>query len=152
MLASWSWRAETLTLIAGQPAGAWADLAGQTAAAWTDRAMAGDRPTWRRHDGGMLELVCRANLDLHLGTTGRYGRRLGNLRGDGAPIVFGRALADGPRSADARWFGSGSLPDLAELAARHGDPRGQGVHFSADSVRHLWLDRARRAQPTVIRG
>jgi hypothetical protein len=132
--------------------GAWANLAEHTEAAWTGRAMVGDWPTWKRHHGEVLELVCRANLDLHLGTAGRYGERLGNLGSDGAHIVLGRALAYGPRSADAFWFGPGPLPKLAELASRHGHQTGQGVHFSADSVRYLWLDRARRAHPTVIRG
>jgi hypothetical protein len=131
---------------------AWADLVGHTEAAWAGRAVAGDWPTGRRHDGGMLELVCRANLDVHLGTAGRYGERLGNLRTDGAHVVFGRALAHGPRSADASWFGPGPLPGVGELAARHGDRTGEGVHFSADSVRYLWLDRARRPRSTVTPG
>jgi hypothetical protein len=100
----------------------------------------------------VLELVCRANLDLHFGIAGRYGERVGNLGTDGAPIVFGRALAHGPGSADAPWFGSDPLPKLAELAARQGDPTGQGLHFSAGSVRYPWLDRARNPQSTVIRG
>jgi hypothetical protein len=78
---------------------------------------------------------------VHLGTAGRYGQRLGALGTDGAPTVFGRALSYGPRPADAPWFGPGPLPEPAELAARRGDPDGQGVHFSADSVRYLWLDR-----------
>jgi hypothetical protein len=131
---------------------AWANLAAHTEAAWRNRAMAGDWPTWKRHDGEVLELVCRANLDLHLGTAGRYSKRFGNLGTDGAHLVFGRALAHGTGSADALWFGPGPLLEPAELAARHGDQRGQGIHFSADSARYLWLDRARRPRPTVIRG
>ena len=103
-------------------------------------------------DGEVLELVCRANLDVHLGTAGRYGERFGNLGTDGAPMVFGRALAHGARTADALWFGPDPQPQLAELATRHGDQTGQGVHFSADSIRYLWLDRARRPQSTVNRG
>ena len=122
---------------------AWANLAGYTEAAWTSRAMAGDWPTWKRRDGEMLELVCRANLDVHLGTAGRYGERFGNLGTDGAPMVFGRALAHGARTADALWFGPAPQPQLVELATRHGDQTGQRVHFSADSIRYLWLDRAR---------
>jgi hypothetical protein len=131
---------------------AWANLAAHTEAAWTSRAMAGDWPPLKRHDGELLELVCRPNLDLHLGTAGRYGERFGNLGSDGAAVVFGRALAHGPRSADALWFGPGPPPQLAELAARHGDQTGQGVHFSADPIRYLWLDRARRPQLTINRG
>jgi hypothetical protein len=121
----------------------WADLAGHTEAAWRRRALAGDWPTWKRPGGQTLELVCRANLDVHLGTAGRYGERLGNLGTDGAPTVFGRALTYGVMPADAPWFGPGPLPELAELATRYGDQTGQGVHFSADSVRNLWLDRVR---------
>jgi hypothetical protein len=130
---------------------AWANLASHTEAGWRRRALAGDWPIWKRHDGELLELVCRANLDVHLGTAGRPRERFGNLGADGAAVVFGQALAHGPRSADALWFGHGRLPELAELADRHGDGAGQGVHFSADSVRYLWLDRARRPQPTSPR-
>jgi hypothetical protein len=56
-----------------------------------------------------------------------------------------RALAgDWPTwKRPAPWFGPGPLPELAELATRYGDQTGQGVHFSADSVRNLWLDRVR---------
>jgi hypothetical protein len=91
--------------------------------------------------------VCRPNLDLHTGTAGRYGERLGNLRADDPDRLLIRALKHGGRSPDAPWFGPDPLPPVAELAARHGDPTGQGVHFSADSARYLWLDRARRPRP-----
>jgi hypothetical protein len=131
---------------------AWANLAAHTEAAWAGRALAGTWPSWKRHDGGMLELVCRANLDVHVGTAGGYGERIGNLGTDGAQVVFGRALAHGAQSADALWFGPGPLPPVGELAARHGHQTGQGVHFSADSVRYLWLDRARHSQPIRSRG
>jgi hypothetical protein len=123
----------------------WANLEAHTEAAWVARALAGDWPTWTRHDGKVLELVCRPNLDLHTGVAGWYRKRHGNLRTDGGQAVLGRALAQGGRSTDALWFGPDRLPSVAELAARHGDGGGQGVHFSADSVRYLWLDRAQRA-------
>jgi hypothetical protein len=123
----------------------WANLEGHTEAAWARRALAGDWPTWRRHDGQVLELVCRPNLDLHTGVAGWYRHRHGNLRTDGPQAVLGRALAQGGRSADALWFDLAPLPSVAGLAARRGDPHGQAVHFSADSVRYLWLDRAQRA-------
>jgi hypothetical protein len=96
--------------------------------------------------------VCRVNLDVHLGTAGRYGERLGNLGTDGASIVFGRALSYGARPADAPWLGPGPLPELSELATRYGDQTGQGVHCSADSVRYLWLDRVRCPQLIVTPG
>jgi hypothetical protein len=39
--------------------GVWANLEAHTEAAWTRRALAGDWPPWTRHDGEVLELVCR---------------------------------------------------------------------------------------------
>jgi hypothetical protein len=123
----------------------WANLEAHTEAAWAHRALAGEWPTWTRHDGQVLELVCRPNLDLHTGTAGWYRQRHGNLRTDEPPTVLGRAFEQGGQSAEALWFGPDPLPSVAELAARHGDRGGQGIHFSADSVRYLWLDRAQRA-------
>jgi hypothetical protein len=92
---------------------AWANLAAHTEAAWRHRALAGDWPTWKRHDGEVLELVCRANLDLHLGTAGRCSKRFGNLGTDGAHKesisartrraicgLTGRAALNRPSSAD----------------------------------------------------
>jgi hypothetical protein len=122
---------------------AWADLEAHTEAAWTARAQAGDWPWEPGDDGELLELVCRPNLDLHLGTAGWHRRRLGNLRGEGPQAVLDRALQQAGQAADSRWFGPDPPPPLAELAARHADHGGRGVHFSAGSVRHLWLDRAR---------
>jgi hypothetical protein len=51
---------------------------------------------------------------------------------------------EGERSRDGLWFGPDRLPSVAELATSYADPAGQGVHFSHDSVRCLWLDRAKR--------
>jgi len=56
--------------------------------------------------------------------------------------VLGRALAQGGQSVDTIWFGPDRLASVAALATRHGDRSGQGIHFSADSVCYLWLDRA----------
>jgi hypothetical protein len=123
----------------------WADLEAHTEAAWARRALAGDWPTWTRHDGQVLELVCHPNLDLHTGTAGWYRQRHGNLRTDEPRAVFAGAVEQGGGQAETLWFGPDPLPSVAELAARHGDRGGQGVHFSADSVRYLWLDRAQRA-------
>jgi hypothetical protein len=69
----------------------WADLEAHTDAGWVRRALADDWPTWPRHDGEVLELVCRPNLDLHTGIAGWYRQRHGNLRTDGP-----RALAVPP--------------------------------------------------------
>jgi hypothetical protein len=67
------------------------------------------------------------------------------LRADGAAAVLGRALAHGLRADDALWFaGLDPLPGPAELAARYGDATGLGLHPDPESVRYLWLDRARR--------
>jgi hypothetical protein len=130
----------------------WANLAAHTEAAWARRALAGDWPSWTRHDGGVLELVCRPNLDLHTGVAGWYHQRLGNLRTDRPQAVLTGALQQGGRSLEALWLGPNPAPPIAELAARHGDPEGQGVHFSADSVRSLWLDRAQPARRTTTLG
>jgi hypothetical protein len=115
----------------------WADLAGHTEAAWVARALAGEWPVGARHDGEVLELVCRPNLDLHTGVAGWYRERHGNLRTGGPSAVLAGALEMGGRSFEALWFDSGPLPSVAELAARHGDSHGQGLHFSADSARYL---------------
>jgi hypothetical protein len=130
----------------------WANLEAYTEAAWTGRALAGDWPSWTRHAGEVLELVCRPNLDLHTGAAGWYRQRHGNLRTDGPQAALAGALEEGGRSLEALWFGPDPLASIAELAARHGDPDGQGVHFSADSVRYLWLDRAQPARPTTTLG
>jgi hypothetical protein len=130
----------------------WRSGSSRSAAAWARRALAGDWPTRTRHAGQTLELVCRPNLDLHIGMAGWYRQRHGNLRTDGPQAVLGRALDQGGRPTEALWFGPDPLPSVAELAARHGDPEGQGVHFSADSVRSLWLDRAQPARRTTTLG
>jgi hypothetical protein len=130
----------------------WANLEAHTEAAWVRRALAGEWPSWTRQAGGVLELVCRPNLDLHTGTAGWYRQRHGNLRTDGPQAALAGALQQGGRSVEALWFGPDPLPSIAELAARHGDPEGQGVHFSADSVRSLWLDRAQPARRTTSLG
>jgi hypothetical protein len=126
----------------------WANLEAHTEEGWVRRALAGDWPETPPHDGQVLELVCRPNLDLHRGTAGWYRQRHGNLRRDHARVVLDRALAAGGWPADALWFDLDPLPGVAELAAQHGDPRGQAVHFTARSVRYLWLDRAQRARRT----
>jgi hypothetical protein len=123
----------------------WKNLAAHTEAAWVRRALTGDWPEPPPSGGRVLELVCRPNLDLHRGDAGLYRERHGNLRHDGGQIVLARALAAGGHPTDALWFSLDPLPGLAELASRHGDPHGQGMHFTAMSVRYLWLDRAQRA-------
>jgi hypothetical protein len=127
----------------------WANLEAYTEAAWTRRALAGHWPSCTRHDGEVLELVCRPNLDLHTGVAGWYRRRHGNLHTDGPQAALADALEEGGWSSEALWFGPDPLPSVAELAARHGDPEGQRVHFSTDSVRSLWLDRAQPAPRTT---
>jgi hypothetical protein len=124
----------------------WADLESHTEAAWVRRALAGDRLETPPPNGQPLELVCRPNLDVHSGTAGWYRQQHGNLRRDGGQVVLGRALAQGARPADELWFELDPLPRGAELATQQGDLHGQAVHFTAMSVRYLWLDRARRAR------
>jgi hypothetical protein len=133
-------------------ADAWANLEAHTEAAWARRALAGDWPAQLaepepRPGGQRLPLVCRPGLDVHTGVTSRYRERHGNLRGDGAQAVLGRALQQGGRSIDAIWFGPDRLPAVEELAAPYGDPAGQGLHFTEASIRYLWLDRGGRPDP-----
>jgi hypothetical protein len=130
----------------------WANLEAHTEAAWTLSALAGHWPSRTRHAGEVLELVCRPNLDLHTGTAGWYRQRHNNLRTHGPQAALVHALEEGGRSSEVLWFGSEPLPSVAELAARHGDPEGQGVHFSADSVRYLRLDRAQPTRRTAALG
>ena len=55
------------------------------------------------------------------------------------------ALAhDGGSSDDPLWFTLDPLPDVRALAEHYGDPAGEGVHFSPQSVRYRWLDLAQR--------
>ncbi|MGH3152861.1 MAG: hypothetical protein ACRDOB_19335 [Streptosporangiaceae bacterium] len=124
----------------------WSSLEAYTEAAWVRRALAGDWPAEPDPSTQFLELVCRPNLDIHTGTAGWYRQRHGNLRRDGAQAVLSQALAHGGRSADSLWFDLDPLPGAADLAAQHGNSRGKPVHFTATSVRYLWLDRAQRGR------
>jgi len=129
-------RIAKLTAPAGRPW--WAGLEACTEAAYVRRALAGDWPAAPDCAPGELALVCRPNLDVCSGLAGHYRTRYGNLRTDG------RAVADGRRPDDELWFGPGPLPAPAELAARHGEATGLGVHPGPESARYLWLDRAQR--------
>lgn len=82
------------------------------------RALAGDWPEAPRHDGQMLKLVCRLDLDLFTGTAGWHRERHGYLRRAGGHAVLSRALVQGGRPADALWFDLDPIP-VAELAAQH---------------------------------
>jgi hypothetical protein len=122
----------------------WENLADYTEAAYVRRALAGEWSEPRRPEDA-IALVCRPNLDVHTGTAGLRRQRHGNLRADGAEAVLTRAAEGGPLSHEALWFGLAEAPRIEELADRHGDPTSQRVHFTAQSVRNLWLDRAVRA-------
>jgi len=56
--------------------------------------------------------------------------------------VLERAMLRRDRSADEIWFRPDELLPTAD-AARYGDAEGTAIHFSANSIRYLWLDRAR---------
>ena len=122
----------------------WTSLETRTEAAYVQQALTGDWPATPDPAPGELALVCRPNLDVYSGLAGLYRIRHGNLRTDGIAAVLGSALAYGRQRDDALWFGSGSRAAPDELAARYGDPAGLGVHPGPESVRYLWLDRARR--------
>jgi hypothetical protein len=76
---------------------AWANLDAHTEAAWTHRALAGDWPSWTRHDGQMVALVCRPNLDLHTGTAGWYASDTATY----APTIHTRCSATRSNKAGA---------------------------------------------------
>jgi hypothetical protein len=123
----------------------WADLAAHTEAAYRRRALDGAWPAPSEPGEEELLLVCRPNLDLWWAIPGHYRHRYGNLRRDDAHAVLRRALAhDGGSSYDALWFALDLLPDVRTLAERHGDPAGDRVHFSPQSVCYRWLDLAQR--------
>ena len=127
----------------------WADIESWTEGGWVRRAQSDGWPRFEPEiDFGSL-LVLRPNLDLHFGRAGNYGERFGNLHRDGVEAVFEAAIAAAERSVDEIWFRPEELLPIAE-AVRHGNPDGEGIHFSADSIRYLWLDRARGAAPVSM--
>jgi hypothetical protein len=123
--------------------GVWRTLADYTEAAHVRRATAGEW-TSPHPPTDATTLVCRPNLDVHLGMAGLYRRRLGNLRSEGVEPVLRRALEAGPLQHERLWFDLVDPPPDAELAARYGDRNSQRLHFYAGSVRNVWLDRAAR--------
>jgi hypothetical protein len=122
----------------------WTSLEASTEAAYVRRAIAGDWPAAPNRPDDEIALVCRPSLDVYSGLAGLYRTRHGNLQTDGIDVVLDRAIAHGSRPDDAMWFSLDSLPAPAELAARHGDAAGLGIHLGAESARYLWLDRAQR--------
>ena len=121
----------------------WAGLETRTEAAYVRQALAGDWPDLPDPAPGELALICRPELDVHSGPAGLYRTRHGNLRTDGIATVLA-ALARGREPDDALWFGPRPHPGPAELAARYGDTTSLAVHPGPESVRYLWLDRARQ--------
>jgi hypothetical protein len=119
----------------------WENPEASTEAAYVSRATASAPATLP----DAFSLVCRPNLDVHTGLPGLCRERHGNLRADGVAPVLERALARGPVSYEALWFGDEPLGTDADLAARHGDPTGRRIHPRPQSARFLWADRARRA-------
>lgn len=121
----------------------WRELL-HTGSWFVQQALAGtwpDEPAYR-----LISLVCRPNLDIYRGVAGQYSKRYGNLRRDGTDEVLNRAVADGACSRDDLWFTPEQLLPVQELAACFGDAQSQRIH-EALSLRHWWLDCARRAGP-----
>jgi hypothetical protein len=137
--------ARVAELAAPATRGLWTSLETRTEAAYVRQALAGEWPAIPDPAPGELALVCRPNLDVYSGLAGLHPVRHGNLRTEGVAAVLGSALAHGRQRDDALWFGPGPMPAPGELAARYGDAAGLGVHPGPESVRYLWLDRARRA-------
>jgi hypothetical protein len=121
----------------------WTGLEDRTEAAYVRQALAGDWPAIPDPAPGELALVCAPNLDVYSGLAGLHRVRHGNLRADGIDAVLGRALARGRETDDELWFGPRPHSAPAELAARYGDATSLRVHPWPESVRYLWLDRAR---------
>ncbi len=124
----------------------WHELPNMHTEAWyVSQALEGvwpDEPEYRS-----ISLVCRPTLDVYRGVAGQYTRRYGNLRRDGTDRVLGRALADGASPRDEIWFAREQLLPVQELAVRFGHAHSQRIHMGPDSIRHWWLDCARRAGP-----
>jgi hypothetical protein len=124
----------------------WHELPNMHTEAWyVSQVLAGgwpDEPEYRS-----ISLVCRPTLDVYRGVAGQYTRRYGNLRRDGVDEVLNRALADGASPRDEIWFTREQLLPVQELAARFGHAHSQRIHMYPESLRHWWLDRARRAGP-----
>jgi hypothetical protein len=129
----------------------WANLEAHTEAAYMRRAVAGEWPAAPKRPDGELALVCRLNLDVWTGLAGRYRIWHGNLRTDGVEAVLDQALAHGVRADEALWFSLDPPPAPAELAARHGDRAGLGIHLSSQSVYYLWLESRSRSWPFWVR-
>lgn len=121
----------------------WAGLPALTEATWVERAMGGQWPAVWHPDDGEHWLVCRPNLDVHIGRAGWHREGLGNLRDDGVEVTLGRALAKRIRLPDDMWHDPDVQLPMRELATRHGNAIGHTVHFQEQSVRYLWLDRER---------
>jgi hypothetical protein len=122
----------------------WSGLDGRTEAAYVRQALAGDWPAIADPAPGELALVCTPSLDVYSGLAGLHRTRHGNLRDDGIAAVLASALARGRETEDELWFGPRPHPGPAELAARYGDATSLTVHPWHESVRYLWLDRARQ--------
>jgi hypothetical protein len=89
-----------------------------------------------------VSLVCRPTLDLHTGNAGLDGARLANLRADDPLRVPEWTLAAGPAPEESLYLPGTSQPPTGELAARHGDSRGDEVHFFHRSARYRRPGRA----------
>lgn len=130
--------------------GWWANLEAQTEAAYVRRALGGEWLDPPKRRDGKLALVCRPSLDVYSGLAGLHRKRHGNLRTDSVKTVLSGALAHGRRPDDVLWFDVDLLPTPSELAERHGNAAGLCIHPAAESVRYLWLDRAKRTGPADL--
>lgn len=118
----------------------WGNLQAYTEAAWVQTAQKGNWPAaWEPADS--VGLVCRRNFDVHTGKAGLYGQRHGNLQSEGAEEVLHRAVAHGYYSDERLYLRRDTLPPTKELAQQMGNAQGQAVHFFAQSMRNLWLNR-----------
>jgi hypothetical protein len=121
----------------------WAGLETRTEAAYVRQALAGDWPDLPDPAPGELALICRPNSTSTPARLACTGPGTATCAPTASPRCSA-ALARGREPDDALWFGPRPHPGPAELAARYGDTTSLAVHPGPESVRYLWLDRARQ--------
>jgi hypothetical protein len=107
------------------------------------QALAGDWPDLPDPAPGELALICRPNSTSTPARLACTGPGTATCTPTASPRCSA-ALARGREPDDALWFGPRPHPGPAELAARYGDTTSLAVHPGPESVRYLWLDRARQ--------
>lgn len=124
----------------------WDDIENRTEAGWYQKATGGQ---WDEKDNRIRQVVCRADLAVHQGAAGTYGPFIGNLSTDDPAAVWNRAVAALPTTRYDAYFGRVQEP-IASLARSHGSRGGTKIHFFAQSIRAVWLDRSNHRPTTFL--